>query len=85
MSKNKANSKLQNVKAVKQMLDGTHKFQTKKVFGYDKKLLMNAKITLNYSIPITIYGVYAPTATRRDKENEEFFKQALFAKIYSSN
>lgn len=36
MSKNKANSKLQNVKAVKQMLEGTHKFQTKKVFGYNK-------------------------------------------------
>jgi len=36
MAKSKANSKLQNVKAVKQMLDGTHKFQTKSSVGYDK-------------------------------------------------
>ena len=27
-------NKLQNIKAVKQMLDGTHKFQTKKTHGY---------------------------------------------------
>ena len=26
--------KLQNIKAVKQMLDGTHKFQTKKTIGF---------------------------------------------------
>ena len=26
--------KLQNVKAIKQMLDGTHKFQTKKTVGF---------------------------------------------------
>jgi hypothetical protein len=37
MVKSKANSKLKNVQAVRQMLDGTHKFQTKKVFGYVKK------------------------------------------------
>lgn len=36
MAKSKANSKLQNVKAVKQMLDGTHKFQTKTSVGYNK-------------------------------------------------
>lgn len=29
-------SKLQNVKAVKQMLEGTHRFQTRKSYGYDK-------------------------------------------------
>ena len=28
------NNKLQNVKAVKQMIDGTHKFQTKKTIGF---------------------------------------------------
>lgn len=32
-----ANNKLQNVKAVKEMLSGTHKFQTNKTFGYTKK------------------------------------------------
>jgi hypothetical protein len=37
MAKSKANSKLKNVQAVRQMLDGTHKFQTKKVFGFTKK------------------------------------------------
>ena len=29
-------SKLQNVNAVKQMLDGTHKMQTKKSFGFSQ-------------------------------------------------
>lgn len=38
MTKSKANSKLQNVKAVKQMLDGTHKFQTKSSVGYEKSV-----------------------------------------------
>lgn len=38
MAKSKANSKLQNVKAVKQMLDGTHKFQTKTSVGYEKSV-----------------------------------------------
>ena len=36
MAKSKANSKLKNVEAVRKMLDGSHKTQTKKVFGYTK-------------------------------------------------
>ena len=37
MAKSKANSKLQNVKAIKEMLAGRHKTQSRKTFGFTKK------------------------------------------------
>ena len=39
--------KLQNVKAIQQMLDGTHKFQTKKSIGFSdtKEAAKNLNIT----------------------------------------
>ena len=37
MAKSNANSKLQNVKAIKEMLAGTHKSQSRKTFGFTTK------------------------------------------------
>ena len=37
MAKSKANNKLQNVKAIKEMLAGRHKTQSRKTFGFTKK------------------------------------------------
>jgi hypothetical protein len=38
-----SNNKLQNIKAVQQMIDGTHKFQTKKVIGFSDAEAMAKK------------------------------------------
>lgn len=43
MSQEKAISKLRNIDAVKKMLDGTHKSQTKKTFGFDVVLEKTTK------------------------------------------
>ena len=37
------NNKLQNIKAVQQMIDGTHKFQTKKAIGFSDAEAMAKK------------------------------------------
>ena len=45
------NNKLQNVKAVKEMINGTHKFQTKKTTGFSDaestaKKMLNMKLAM---------------------------------------